>query len=359
MPACRDRNRKWLPEFFRNEAKQQINRDKRVERVTADTESAPNGDRAGRPRRNHHGLGRGLSALLGETMVEEPIQRHGASETAEGQAVAPSSGRGNIQQIAIAVIAPNPDQPRRQFDEASLQELADSIAERGVIQPILLRERAPGAYQIVAGERRWRAAQRARLHQIPAIVRDLDDTQTLEIALIENIQRQDLNPVEEAEAYSRLMAQFGHSQEALGKLVGKSRSHVANLLRLLDLPGTVLGLVRDGALTMGHARALIGAEGAEEIARQIIAKGLSVRQTEKIAQQAKGKIAKATAAVAARVGAAEPDADIVALEQHLADIIGMKVVIDHGANGGGTLSLRYSTLDQLDMLCQRLSGERI
>lgn len=326
--------------------------------MTAEAESAANGERAGRPRR-HHGLGRGLSALLGETMAEEPVQRSAAAGGSVSPAAAPVPSGRAVQHIDIAAIAPNPDQPRRHFDEAALQELADSIAKSGVIQPILLRERAPGAYQIVAGERRWRAAQRAHLHEIPAIVRDLDDTQTLEIALIENIQRQDLNPVEEAEAFSRLIAQFGHSQEELGKIVGKSRSHVANLMRLLDLSGTVLNLVRDGALSMGHARALVGVDGAEEIARQIIDKGLSVRQTEKLAQQAKGKIGKATAAVAARVGAAEPDADIAALEQHLADIIGMKVAIEHGANGGGTLSLRYSTLDQLDMLCQRLSGERI
>lgn len=320
--------------------------------MTAEAESTPGGERAGRPRR-HHGLGRGLSALLGETLAEEPVNR------GEPGAPAPASGR-TVQHIDVAQIAPNPDQPRRQFDEAALQELADSIAERGVIQPILLRTRGSGSYQIVAGERRWRAAQRAKLHQIPAIVRELSDTETLEIALIENIQRQDLNPVEEAEAYARLIAQFGHSQEALGKIVGKSRSHVANLMRLLDLPGGVLNLVRDGALSMGHARALIGIEDVEDAARQVIGKGLSVRQTEKLAQKAKGKGESAAARSSARPRqAVEPNADIAALEEHLADMIGMKVSIVHEADGGGTLSLRYSTLDQLDMLCQRLSGERI
>lgn len=302
------------------------------------------------------GLGRGLSALLGEAHGDEPS----GSARAEGSAPVPA-GR-TVHHLDIAAISPHPDQPRRTFDEAALQELTDSIAQRGVIQPILVREMEPGRYQLVAGERRWRAAQRARLHQIPAIVRSLSDAETLEIALIENIQRQDLNPVEEAEACSRLIAQFGHSQEALGKLVGKSRSHVANLMRLLDLPASVLEAVRGGHLGMGHARALIGVDGAVQLAKQIIERGLSVRQVEKLAQQAKGR--GATEEVRAQksrsaTGADARDADIVALEQHLADLIGVKVLIDHGPGGAGALTLRYSTLDQLDMLCQRLSGDAI
>ncbi len=315
-------------------------------------------ERTAKPQRRTHGLGRGLSALLGDTLKEEPITRAevGASHN---EAVLAANGR-SVQHIDVSAIFPHPDQPRKQFDETALQELADSIGERGVIQPIIVRELANG-YQIVAGERRWRAAQRARLHQIPAIVRDFTDAETMEIALIENVQRQDLNPVEEAEAYSRLIAHFGHSQEALGKLVGKSRSHVANMMRLLDLPGTVLDVVREGRLSMGHARALIGVEDAPQIAQRIIDKGLSVRQTEKLAQQVKGKGDKTeTSARTARSKTiVEPNADIVALEQHLADMLGLKVVIEHGADGTGTLSLRYSTLDQLDMLCQRLSGELI
>lgn len=303
------------------------------------------------------GLGRGLSALLGEAHGDEP-----AAGAARGEgSVAGPAGR-VVHHIDIASISPHPDQPRRSFDETALQELTDSIAQRGVIQPILVREMEPGRYQLVAGERRWRAAQRARLHQIPAIVRPLSDAETLEIALIENIQRQDLNPVEEAEACSRLIAQFGHSQEALGKLVGKSRSHVANLMRLLDLPASVLEAVRTGQLGMGHARALIGVEGAAQLARQIIERGLSVRQVEKLAQRAKGKDPGSDASVTGprkAVGAGAKDADIVALEQHLADLIGVKVSIDHASGGGGTLVLRYSTLDQLDMLCQRLSGDAI
>lgn len=313
-------------------------------------------DPAPKAQRRQHGLGRGLSALLGETLKEEPVAR---VETA-GVAAQPANGR-SVQHLDIVNVFPHPDQPRKQFDETALQELADSIAERGVIQPIIVRALSRGGYQIVAGERRWRAAQRARLHQIPAIVRDFTDAETMEIALIENVQRQDLNPVEEAEAYSRLIAQFGHSQDALGKLVGKSRSHVANMMRLLDLPGTVLDVVREGRLSMGHARALIGVDDASQIAQRIIDKGLSVRQTEKLAQQVKGKIGKPAAVRAerARAGGVHHDADIQALEQHLADMLGLKVHIDHGANGNGTLSLRYSTLDQLDMLCQRLSGELI
>lgn len=304
---------------------------------------------AARPR----GLGRGLSALLGEAMPDEPVsvRPHAANEVGQ------EPGK-SIQYIDITSIFPHPEQPRRHFDDGALQELADSIAVRGVIQPIIVRQQGHGRYQLVAGERRWRAAQRVQLHQIPAIVRDLDEAETLEIALIENVQRQDLNPVEEAQAYSRLVAQFGHSQEALGKLVGKSRSHVANLMRLLDLPGSVLDFVRAGKLSMGHARALIGVDNAAKIARQVVEKGLSVRQVEKLVQTAKGRGGEGQEGPRIRT-LGQGDADIRALEQHLADIIGMTVSIDHGKNGGGTLSLRYSTLDQLDMLCQRLSGEAI
>lgn len=292
-----------------------------------------------------HGLGRGLSALLGDVAREEPVA-----------AVAPSPSGKAIQSIEVALIQPHPEQPRRHFDEGALQELAESIAKRGVIQPIIVRPHG-GGFQIVAGERRWRAAQRAHLHRIPAIVRDFDEAETLEIALIENIQREDLNPIEEAEAYRKLIAEFSHSQEALGRLVGKSRSHVANLMRLLDLPATVQQQVVEQKISMGHARALIGAPDCEALARQVEQKGLSVRDTEQLVRRVK----KGEDAPAARRGggSGDKDADIAALEQHLADILGLKVDIDHASGAGGTLSLRYSTLDQLDMLCQRLSGERI
>lgn len=292
-----------------------------------------------------HGLGRGLSALLGDVAREEPVAPS-----------APSPSGKAIQSIEVALIQPHPEQPRRHFDEGALQELAESIAKRGIIQPIIVRPHG-GGFQIVAGERRWRAAQRAHLHRIPAIVRDFDEAETLEIALIENIQREDLNPIEEAEAYRKLIAEFNHSQEALGRLVGKSRSHVANLMRLLDLPATVQQQVVEQKISMGHARALIGAPDCEALARRVEQKGLSVRDTEQLVRRVK----KGEDAPAARRGggSGDKDADIAALEQHLADILGLKVDIDHISGAGGTLSLRYSTLDQLDMLCQRLSGERI
>ncbi|MBH1992551.1 MAG: ParB/RepB/Spo0J family partition protein [Sphingomonadaceae bacterium] len=294
-----------------------------------------------------HGLGRGLSALLGDVAREEPVA-----------SAAPSTSGKAIQSIEVALIQPHPEQPRRHFDEGALQELAESIAKRGVIQPIIVRPHG-GGFQIVAGERRWRAAQRAQMHRIPAIVRDFDEAETLEIALIENIQREDLNPIEEAEAYRKLIAEFHHSQEALGRLVGKSRSHVANLMRLLDLPDAVRQQVLEQKISMGHARALIGAPDCEALARQVEQKGLSVRDTEMLVRRVK-KGDDAPAALRDRAGSrGEKDADIAALEQHLADILGLKVDIVHDGPVGGTLSLRYSTLDQLDMLCQRLSGERI
>ena len=293
-----------------------------------------------------HGLGRGLSALLGDVAREEPVAP-----------AMPSASTKAIQSIEVALIQPHPEQPRLHFDDGALAELADSIGKRGVIQPIIVRPHG-GGFQIVAGERRWRAAQRAQLHRIPAIVRDFDEAETLEIALVENIQREDLNPIEEAEAYRKLIADFNHSQEALGRLVGKSRSHIANLMRLLDLPAPVQQQVVEQKLSMGHARALIGAPDCEALARTVQSKGLSVRDTEDLVRRTKkgeGAAPRARSAVPSN----GKDADIEALEQHLADILGVKVDISHGEGGGGTLSLRYSTLDQLDMLCQRLSGERI
>ena len=290
-------------------------------------------------RRRPSGLGRGLSALLGEVEREQPIQAGEAR--AEG-----------VRMLPIADIRPHPDQPRRHFDEEKLEELAQSIAERGLLQPIVVRKIGTG-YQIVAGERRWRAAQRARLHEIPALIRDLSDTETLEIAIIENIQRADLNAIEEAEAYQRLVSDFGHTQEALGKLVHKSRSHVTNLLRLLDLPGKVRQEVANGNLSMGHARALITADDPEKLAAEVIKRGLSVRDTERLARTAKGG-AKERSPKATPTG----DADIVALERQLGDMLGLAVKIAH-VGEGGTVTLSYSSLDQLDMICQRLSGERI
>ena len=216
-------------------------------------------------------------------------------------------------------------------------------------EPIVVRPHGHG-YQIVAGERRWRAAQRAQLHEVPVVIRDFDNSQTLEVALIENIQREDLNAIEEAQAYRRLATDYGHTQDALAVIVHKSRSHVANLLRLLDLPDGVQQRVVDGSLSMGHARALIGAVDAEGLAAQVVARGLTVRETEALARQTKKGGAKRDGRQRA------PDADIAALERQLADLLGVSVRVSHGQRGG-TLTLGYSTLDQLDMLCQRLSGE--
>jgi ParB family chromosome partitioning protein len=285
------------------------------------------------------GLGRGLNALLGDVAREEPV--------ADGSSRSPG-----IRTLPVGSLSPHPGQPRRHFDEAALEELATSIAMRGLIQPIVVRPHGKG-YQIVAGERRWRAAQRARLHEVPVIVRDFDDAETLEVALVENIQRQDLNAIEEAEAYHRLIDDFGHTQDALGKLVHKSRSHIANLLRLLDLPQPVQERVVTGDLTMGHARALIGAEDIESLVDQVIAKGLSVRETERLVRAAKPETQRAR-----RGGDGGRDADLAALEHQLGDLLGLSVRIAHSPKGG-TLTLSYSTLDQLDMVCQRLSGERI
>ncbi|MEH3107790.1 MAG: ParB/RepB/Spo0J family partition protein [Sphingomonas fennica] len=288
-------------------------------------------------RKRTPGLGRGLSSLLGEI---RPVAAADAT---------PDS----VRTLPIASIAPHPEQPRRHFDESALDELAESIALRGVLQPIIVRPHGEG-YQIIAGERRWRAAQRARLHEIPALVREMAEAETFELALIENIQRQDLNAIEEADAYARLIEQFGHTQEALGKLVQKSRSHVANLLRLRDLPAPVREAVADGSLSMGHARALVTATDPQALAEQVIRQGLSVRDTERLA---KGR--KSATRVPEQVPAARAmEADIAALERQLADRLGLAVQVTHGGPGG-SVTIVYGNLDQLDLVCQRLSGERI
>lgn len=306
-------------------------------------------------RKRPSGLGRGLNALFGDAAVESPV----LASPGGARAAAPAATGDSVQHIAVGAIRPLPGQPRRRFDEEAIAELAESIAARGLLQPVIVR-RAPGGegYQLVAGERRWRAAQRAGLHQIPALVRDLDDAATYEIALVENIQRQDLNAIEEASAYRKLIEDFGHSQEALAKLVGKSRSHVANLMRLLDLPRAVQELVGDGSLAMGHARALIGAEGAEAIARKVVRDGLSVRAVEALVRAGKGGGRKPPLEYKSMDGAGR-DPDIVAVERHLSELLGIGVAIQYGGGGKGALTLRFASLDQLDMICQRLSGEGI
>jgi ParB family chromosome partitioning protein len=284
------------------------------------------------------GLGRGLSALIDES-ARAPVDE------------APVESRGGVREVEVGRIRPNPNQPRMHFSEESIDELADSIAERGVLQPILLRPHGDG-YEIIAGERRWRAAQRARLHSIPAIVRDVDDASAAEIALIENIQREDLNAIEEAEGYKQLIEQHGHSPDDIGRLVHKSRSHVANLLRLLDLPQFVRDALVHGDLSMGHARAVATAADPEALAREIIAKGLSVRQTE--ARARKEKRPPPELQLTERRG----DPDLAALERQLGDMLGVRVKVAHNG-AAGTVTLHYNSLDQLDMICQRLSGEPI
>jgi ParB family chromosome partitioning protein len=291
------------------------------------------------PRKRPSGLGRGLSSLLGEAQQEAPV-RAGAEGTT-----------GAVQMIPVAGIEPHPGQPRRIFQEEALAELASSIQARGVIQPIIVRPHGH-RFQIVAGERRWRAAQKARLHEIPAIVREFSDEETLEVALIENIQRQDLNAIEEAQAYRRLVADFGHTQEELGRLVHKSRSHVANLLRLLDLPPKVQVMVGTGQLSMGHARALVSAADPEGLAEEVVRRGLSVRDTEKLVRTGKPKRQRPLP-----IEYKGAHADIAALERQLGDLLGLKVTIRHSPKGG-TVGLAYSSLDQLDMICQRLSGDK-
>ncbi|WP_281826255.1 ParB/RepB/Spo0J family partition protein [Jannaschia rubra] len=259
--------------------------------------------------------------------------------------------------LPIEKLRPNPDQPRRTFGEEDLSDLAASIAQKGVLQPLIIRPdpTAPGDYQIVAGERRWRAAQRAGLHEVPVIERTLDDTEVLEIAIIENIQRADLNAVEEALGFTQLMDRFGHTQEQLATVLGKSRSHIANLMRLLKLPESVQEHLRQGLLTAGHARALINAPDPEGLARKVIGKGLSVRETERLAKAASAPNREDTKL--RRAKGDEKDADTRALEGDLSAALGLSVLIEHAAAGdGGRVSVRYRTLDQLDRLCALLSS---
>jgi len=280
------------------------------------------------------GLGRGLSALLGE--AETP-------KAAGGE----SGGR----EIPIELITRNPDQPRRAFGDAEIEELAASIREKGVLQPVLVRPSpdAEGQFQLVAGERRWRAAQKAGLRSIPALVRELDDSQVLEIAIVENVQRADLNPLEEALGYRALMDRFGRTQDAVAQVVGKSRPHVANALRLLNLPAEVQAMLTDGRLSAGHARALVGAPDAFALAREIVERGLNVRETEALTRRSPAK----TSAKAPRKGGVVRNPDIEALENDLSEILGLEVeLLDRG--GAGELRLRYATLEQLDDLCRRL-----
>ncbi len=320
-------------------------------------ESAPASAESGKapPRRK---LGRGLGALLGEVKREEPVaQQSGRGmETRDGGTEpARAVSQSGLASIAVSAITPHPEQPRRHFDEDALAELAASIEARGVIQPVIVRPQGSG-YQLVAGERRWRAAQKAQLHEIPVLIRDLSDRDVMAVALIENVQREDLNPVEEARAYQRLAEYEGLTQAEIARLVEKSRSHIANLQRLLSLPESVIQHLEEGRLTMGHARALVGHDDAETLAEQAVAKGLSVREMERLARKKETQAREPRQSKGAAAGSAE-DADIAAVQAHLEEFLGLPVRISTDADPrSGSVTIRYSTLDQLDLICQRLTG---
>ncbi len=296
------------------------------------------------------GLGRGLSALLGESGLT-PAQVDAAQNIS---GVTP--GLRNLPVAAVSALVPGRFQPRKQFDEESLAELAESVRTKGMLQPILVRPHPEeaGQYEIIAGERRWRAAQRALLHEVPILVKDFTDQEAAEVALVENLQRKDLTPLEEAEGYERLLKEFQHTQEDLAKVLGKSRSHVTNMLRLLTLPEPVRLLVEDGKLSAGHARALVASADPIKAAAQVVEKGLSVRQTEAlVAETGKAK------PQAKRQGTRDDgkDPDLAALERDLTESLGLKVVVK-STGQGGELILQYRTLEQLDDLLTRLSGDR-
>ncbi len=284
------------------------------------------------------GLGRGLSALMADVRLDQ---------TAADGAIAPD------RLLATDRLIANPNQPRRTFEPSALKDLADSLRKKGIIQPLIVRPTGnPEQFEIVAGERRWRAAQMAQIHQVPVIVRELDDTEVLEIAIIENVQRADLSAIEEAQAYRQLMDRFGHTQEKIAEALSKSRSHIANILRLLALPQDVQSMVEAGTLTAGHARALITTPNATELARQVVGRGLTVRQTEALVR----KSAVPAAARARLAGMREKDADTRVLEGDLSANLKMGVTINHEPGGErGRLTITYNTLDDLDMLCRVLS----
>ena len=301
-------------------------------------------------KKKSRGLGRGLSALMAD-VNEQPV----AAATSAGNVRRPD------MTVPIENVVPNPDQPRRTFTEGQLEELTASIKEKGVIQPLIVRPKPgdAGKFEIVAGERRWRAAQRAQLHQLPVIVRDFDDTEVLEVAIIENIQRADLNPIEEAAGFRQLMEKFGHTQEKLAQALGKSRSHIANLMRLLQLPDEVREMLQEGKLSAGHARALITSDDPVTLAKKVVADGLSVRATEQLAKKPKAApdAPKAPRAVPKSLG--DKDADTKALEADLSAALGYRVEITHvPGQEAGKLTISYPSLEALDDICQVLGSAR-
>ncbi len=303
-------------------------------------------------RRATNKLGRGLSALLGDE-EEDQAQLDRLRQT---------------RSLPVERLKPGPFQPRRRFDAEDLAELAESIREQGVLQPVLVRRAPDGdSYEIIAGERRWRAAQLAQLHEIPVLVREFDDRTAMEIALVENVQRRDLTSLEEADGYHRLIEEYGHSQEQVARAVGKSRSHVANTLRLLNLPGEVRTLLEDGQLTAGHARTLIGHDDAVALAREVVTRKLNVRDTERLVQRSRMEPSGGAGPARPRATPARPaagadkdadkDADTLAVERDLRERLGLTVSIDHDTvSGGGSVTVRYEDLDQLDLVIERLSA---
>ena len=282
-------------------------------------------------------LGRGLASLIGDV----------GAESQSNERVSRSQ-----RKVPIEHVRANPRNPRKLFSDAELSELSASIRERGIIQPIVVRSRGADSFEIIAGERRWRAAQRAGLHELPIVVLDVTDGEALELAIIENVQRADLNPLEEATGYQSLASEYSHSQEDIAKIVGKSRSHIANTLRLLHLPEKVKAYINSGKLTAGHARMLVGQANAEELADQIVNQGLNVRQVEAMARKTTQRQAKD----GKRSGQHGKDADIEALEMRLGNALGLTVTIDHRLNGGGALQVKYRTLEQLDDVIARLEA---
>ncbi len=278
-------------------------------------------------------LGRGLAALIGDDTTEEAVVQDIRS----------------LRHVPIELLQANPNNPRKHFNEDDLNSLAASLKEKGLLQPLVVRPRADGTFEIVAGERRWRASQRAGLHELPVLIRELDDKETLEIALIENVQRADLNALEEAKAYRQLVDQYGHTQQQLADVIGKSRSHIANTMRLLNLPPATQIQIETGRLTAGHARALIATDSPEELADKIIKLSLTVRQTEELARaknaSPKSKIAQ------------HKDADTRALEKQMSEAVGLSVSIKHKDKTGGQIIITYKTLDQLDGVIKKLGGQ--
>lgn len=278
------------------------------------------------------GLGRGLSSLMGEDTETDVVLKNNSSDT----------------KIALSKLKPSSIQPRRLFDKNSINELAESIKAKGLVQPILVRpsKNSPDEFEIIAGERRWRAAQIAQLHELPAVVKNLDDTEALEMAIIENVQRADLSPIEEAAGYKKLMEQYKHTQEALASVVGKSRSHIANILRLLNLPNSVQDMINQGIISPGHARAIMNSAFPEQLAKKIVDENLSVRQAEQLVKSKKNKSSKIKLKAA----------DTIDLEQRLSEILGLEVIISDNGKRGGNLKVKYKTLDQLELVTHKLKN---